>query len=199
MMKNEPLQIIILCCWMSLLFGACAVEEPNDQTTSIQKPNVIYILTDQWRAASVGYNGDTIVQTPHLDRWAQSAVNFRNAVSVLPVCTPHRAALMTGRYPSTTGMFINDLYLPSEEYCMAEIYNDAGYQTTYLGKWHLDGHGRKKFVAPARRQGWQEWKAGECDHNYNKEHYYHNSDTTQQFWEGYSPYAIAESDRKSVV
>ncbi|MDX1285393.1 MAG: sulfatase [Draconibacterium sp.] len=157
-----------------------------------QQPNVIFILTDQWRASALGYAGDKQVQTPYLDKFAEEAVNFKNAVSVTPVCTPYRASLMTGRYPSTTGMFINDLYLPSEEICFAEIFNDAGYNTAYLGKWHLDGHGRSSNVAPERRQGWKFWKASECDHNYPKEHYFDNEDPIKKHWEGYSTYAIAD-------
>jgi len=150
------------------------------------QPNVIIILTDQWRASALGYSGNEIVQTPQLDKLAKEAVNFKNAVSVTPVCTPFRASLMTGRYPITTGMFINDLYLPSQELCMAEIFNEAGYNTAYLGKWHLDGHGRSKYVAPDRRQGWKYWKGSECDHNYPKEHYYENEDSTKRYWEGIS-------------
>lgn len=162
------------------------------------QPNVIFILTDQWRASALGYAGNDIVQTPQLDKFAKEAVNFKNAVSVLPVCTPYRASLMTGRYPTTTGMFINDLYLPSEELCMAEIFIEAGYNTAYLGKWHLDGHGRKDFVEPERRQGWNFWKGSECDHHYSKEHYYENNDTTLRFWEGYSTYAIADEAKKYI-
>ncbi|WP_167607716.1 sulfatase [Maribellus sediminis] len=156
-----------------------------------QKPNVIFILTDQWRASALGYAGDKIVQTPYLDKFSKEAVNFNNAVSVTPVCTPYRASLMTGRYPSSTGMFINDLYLPSEELCFAEIFNEAGYNTAYLGKWHLDGHGRGSNVAPERRQGWTFWKGSECDHDYNNEHYFDNEDSVKTHWEGYSTYAIA--------
>ena len=156
-----------------------------------KQPNIIFILTDQWRASALGYAGNDVVQTPRLDKFAESAINFKNAVSVLPVCTPYRASLMTGRYPTNTGMFINDLYLPSEELCMAEIFGKAGYNTAYLGKWHLDGHGRTDNVTPERRQGWEFWKGSECDHNYPKEHYYDNQDTTIQHWEGYSTYAIA--------
>lgn len=162
----------------------------------VEKPNVIFILTDQWRASALGYTGNEIIQTPRLDQFAEEAVNFRNAVSVTPVCTPYRASLMTGRYPTTTGMFINDLYLPEEELCMAEIFDEAGYNTCYLGKWHLDGHGRKDFIAPERRQGWQHWKAAECDHDYLKEHYYQYSDTLKKFWEGYSPYAISSEAQR---
>ena len=179
----QRLWLIILTCSITLSIQSCAHKS--------DKPNVIFILTDQWRASALGYAGNDLVQTPQLDKFAKEAVNFKNAVSVLPVCTPYRASLMTGRYPTSTGMFINDLYLPSEELCMAEIFNEAGYNTAYFGKWHLDGHGRKDFVAPERRQGWTYWKGSECDHNYPKEHYYENEDSTIKYWEGYSTYAIA--------
>lgn len=87
-----------------------------------QKPNVVFILTDQWRASALGYMGDPNVKTPHLDDLARNSVNFVNAVSVSPVCTPYRASLLTGRFPTSTGMILNDLYLPAKELCMAEIY-----------------------------------------------------------------------------
>ena len=157
-----------------------------------KQPNVIFILTDQWRASAFGYAGDDIVQTPQLDKFAEEAVNFSNAVSVCPVCTPYRASLLTGKYPTSTGMFLNDLYLPSEELCMAEIFKDANYSTAYLGKWHLDGHGRKENVEPERRQGFEFWKGSECDHNYPKEHYYANNDPEIKYWEGYSTSAISK-------
>jgi len=120
-----------------------------------QKPNVIYILTDQWRASAFGYAGDPNVKTPQIDKFAKEAVCFTNAVSVCPVCTPYRASLLTGKYPTSTGMFLNDLYLPEEELCMAEIFKSAGYNTAYLGKWHLDGHGRFNNVNQERRQGFE--------------------------------------------
>src|SRR6056297_2618108 len=123
--ENIQMISLILILVLTTLLFSCKKE--------IQKPNVIFILTDQWRASSLGYTGDKQVQTPYLDKFSKEAVNFKNAVSVTPVCTPYRASLMTGRYPSSTGMFINDLYLPSEELCFAEIFNKAGYNTAYLG------------------------------------------------------------------
>lgn len=161
------------------------------QAKKTERPNIIFILTDQWRASSLSYTGNDIVRTPQLDRFASSALNFKNTVSVLPVCTPYRASLMTGRYPTSTGMFINDLYLPSEELCMAEIFKNAGYQTAYLGKWHLDGHGRLNNVIPERRQGFDFWKGLECSHDYNKMPYYENDDQEMKHWKGYSPFAIS--------
>lgn len=153
------------------------------------KPNLLYLLADEWRASATGYAGDPNVQTPNLDRLAKEALNFRNAVSVLPVCTPHRAALMTGRYPTSTGMFLNDVQLPDAELCLAEILGAAGYVTGYIGKWHLDGHGREACIPPERRQGWQYWKAAECDHNYNHSHYYTGNSNVKRYWEGYDAFA----------
>jgi len=152
-------------------------------------PNIVFLLADQWRASATGYAGDRNVRTPNLDRLADRSVNFRNAVSVCPVCTPYRAALMTGRYPTSTGMFLNDLYLPSSELCMAEMLGRAGYETAYIGKWHLDGHGRDTYIPPERRQGWDHWKAAECDHNYLKSHYYQGADPTKRYWDGYDAFA----------
>lgn len=174
---------IAICLMIVITSVSCAKEK---------KPNVIFILTDQWRASALGYAGDNTVKTPHLDKFSKEAVNFKNAVSVTPVCTPYRASLVTGRYPSSTGIFINDLYLPSEELCFAEIFNDAGYNTAYLGKWHIDGHGRTSNVAPERRQGCTFWKGAECDHNYVNEHYFENDDPNKKHWKGYSTYAIAD-------
>lgn len=176
----------LICC---LLILSMCTQKSKQAAPKATKPNIVYILADQLRAQATGYNGDPNANTPNLDRLAASAVSFKNAVSVSPVCTPYRAALMTGRYPLSTGMFMNDLYLPSEELCMAEIYKEAGYKTGYIGKWHLDGHGRESYIPKDRRQGFEYWKVLECTHDYNNSFYYANDDTTKLKWEGYDAYA----------
>jgi arylsulfatase A-like enzyme len=181
---------------LSLLLLFALSEAYGQKTAPAKKPNIVYILTDQWRASAFGYTGDPNVKTPQIDKFAKEAVNFKNMVSVAPVCTPYRASIQTGRYPTTTGMFLNDVYLPSEELCMAEIFKANGYNTAYFGKWHLDGHGRKDNVAPERRQGFDFWKGSECDHNYNNEHYYANNDPEIKYWQGYSTFAIAEEAQR---
>lgn len=152
-------------------------------------PNIVFILTDQWRAQAFGYAGDPNVKTPHIDALAARSLNVENAISVCPVCTPQRASLLTGRFPTTTGMFMNDIYLPKEELCMAEIFKDAGYDTGYVGKWHLDGHGRDSYIPPERRQGFDYWKVLECTHSYNESYYYAGDNLTKLKWEGYDAYA----------
>lgn len=162
------------------------------------KPNIVFVLTDQWRAQAFGYAGDPNVKTPRIDALAARSINFENAVSVCPVCTPQRAALLTGRFPSSTGMFMNDLYLPSEELCMAEIFGAAGYDTGYIGKWHLDGHGRDAYIPRERRQGFDYWKVLECTHKYNDSHYYADDDPTKLTWPGYDAYAQTADAQKYV-
>ena len=84
----------------------CAVVGTGMSASAAEKPNIVYLFADQWRASATGYAGDPNVKTPTLDRLAKESVNFRNAVSVCPVCTPYRAALMTGRYQMEAGIGI---------------------------------------------------------------------------------------------
>lgn len=174
--------------WAALLLAAWPPHSPL-AAEPVGKPNVVFLLADQWRARTTGYEGDPNVETPNLDRLARHSLNLRNVVSVCPVCTPYRAALMTGRFPTSTGMFLNDAYLPEGELCMAELFKQAGYDTAYIGKWHLDGHGRSAFVAPERRQGWEFWKGAECDHNYPHSHFYEGDSAVKKFWQGYDAFA----------
>lgn len=182
-----------------LLIVGCKNKKKHSETnpvSDVKKPNIVYILTDQWRGSALGYAGNPDVKTPNLDAFAKEAVNFTNAVSVTPVCTPHRAALLTGKFPTTTGMFVNDIHLPAEEVTMAEIYKDAGYNTAYWGKWHLDGHGRSTYIPKERRQGFDFWRALECSHNYTKMPYYDNEDSKIKHWKEYSPFAIVKDANK---
>ena len=169
--------------------SAALAAAPWARAAAAKRSNILFILTDQWRGSATGYAGDPNVKTPNLDRMAKEALNFCNAVSVCAVCTPARAALMTGRFPTSTGMFLNDAYLPDDELCIAEIFQQAGYATGYIGKWHLDGQGREDFTPRSRRQGWDYWKAVECCHDYNHSVYYANDDPQQRVWDGYDAYA----------
>ena len=154
-----------------------------------ERPNVVYILTDQWRAKATGYNGDPNALTPNIDRLASESVSFANAIATSPVCTPARAALLTGRYPTTTGMFMNDLPLPPDEEGIGKAFKEAGYDTAYIGKWHVDGHGRASYIPPERRQGFDYWKVLECTHDYQNSEYYDGDDPERRTWPGYDAFA----------
>ena len=155
-----------------------------------KQPNLVFVLADQWRAQATGYAGNKDVRTPNLDRLAQESINFTNAVSGCPVCSPYRASLLTGQYWLTHGIFYNDKPLNPEATTIGKVYRQAGYQTAYIGKWHVDGHGRTSFIPKERRQGFEFWRVCECTHNYNHSLYY--GDTNEKkYWPGYD--AIAQT------
>lgn len=155
-----------------------------------QFPNIVFIFADQWRAQATGYAGDSNVKTPHLDAFAAESINFSTAVSNCPVCSPWRATLMTGQYPLTHGVFVNDVPISSHPVYLAECFREAGYDTAYIGKWHIDGHGRGAYIPPERRKGFDYWKVRECTHDYNHSFYYAES-PEKLWWEGYD--AIAQT------
>lgn len=179
-----------LCFFLGIVSFSCQEKS---------KPNVIILHTDQWRAQAFGYAGDPNVKTPNIDHLAANSANVSLAVSGMPVCTPHRASVMTGQRPLTHGLFMNDVQLDTNAVTLAKIYANAGYQTGYIGKWHLDGNGRSSFIPPGgRRQGFQYWKALECTHNYNNSAYYAGDSPEKKFWEGYDAIAQA-SDAQQYI
>lgn len=161
------------------------------------RPNVLYILTDEWRAQATGYSGDTNAHTPTLDKLAGECVNFVNACSNHPVCSPYRSSLLTGQLPLTHGVFINDEELKPKGTTLGQAFAGAGYQTGWIGKWHMYGspqgqyERRSAFIPPDHRFGFRYWKANECTHDYNHSIYYEGDNRTPKYWPGYD--AIAQT------
>lgn len=132
------------------------------------RPNVIWLIADQLRAQALGTNGDPNVHTPNIDRLSASGINFDQARSGFPLCCPFRGSMLTGRYAHH--MVPGHEYpLPHGQETIANVFDSAGYQTAYFGKWHLDGfhegsgHGRAVMhvIPPDRRGGFQTWAAYE--------------------------------------
>jgi arylsulfatase A-like enzyme len=157
-----------------------------------KKPNVIYVFADQWRAQAVGYAGDVNARTPNLDQLAQEGIQFTNAVSTCPSCTPYRASLLTGNYSTTHGLLLNDILLDPDSESMAKIYTKAGYNTAYWGKWHVGGPYRLGYISEANRQGFDLWKVMECTHEYMDSWYYDGNDRNRKRWDGYDAHAQAK-------
>ncbi|MGC8668058.1 MAG: sulfatase family protein [Chthonomonadales bacterium] len=168
---------------------AAAPDEPLSR--SGRPPSVILVMADQWRQEAFGFAGNKDVRTPNLDRFARESVQMANAVSTVPVCCPARASLLTGRRALSHGVFMNDVPLNPAEESMAKIFARAGYYTAYIGKWHVDGHGRSAFIPAERRQGFRYWKALECTHDYNHSAYYAD-EPVKRWWPGYD--AEAQTD-----
>ncbi len=168
--------------------------------SSDRKPNLVFVFADQWRSEATGYSGNSQVITPNADRLAKGSVNFTTAIATCPVSSPYRGSLLTGQYPLTHGIFFNDKPLADEAVTIAEVFRDHGYNTAYIGKWHLNGHTRgeerdkhRLMPVPAeRRQGFEYWKVLECSHDYNNSIYYDENDVKQK-WQGYDAEAQTDS------
>ncbi|WP_394154220.1 sulfatase-like hydrolase/transferase [Vibrio maritimus] len=128
----------------------------------MKKPNIVVIFSDQQRWDTLGCYGQELPVSPNLDELAQDGVRFENAFTVNPVCGPTRSTMQTGRYPTETGCFRNDIILPEDQKTVAHFLADEGYSVGYVGKWHLASNNTSHegyVVAPA------EDALGECIDN----------------------------------
>lgn len=126
------------------------------QRGTANPPNVLVFLTDQQRWDSIGAYGNPMGLTPNLDRMAAEGTRFINAFTPQPVCAPARSSLQTGKYPSTTGVVRNGLVLKDNETTLPMLFERRGYETGYVGKWHLS-NGNSDIVPPARRGGYDQF------------------------------------------
>ena len=166
--------------------GAVALTQASPAAAS-RKPNILFVLSDQWRAQTLTTAGDPDIHAPNLKRLAEEGVQFdRNYVSY-PLCCPSRASIVTGRFPQACGMADNRPIMPLGERTMAQELKKIGYATGYIGKWHLDGNPGPNFVPPGeRRRGFDYWAAYSRGHRYYNSVYYRDTDEPIQMG-GYEP------------
>src|SRR5262245_6596394 len=140
---------------LALLLTAQAVALAVPQTAPAQapRPNIVYIITDDQGWKDVGFHG-SYIKTPNIDALAAGGAKLEQYYGE-PMCTPARAALMTGRYPFRYGLqtlvipSAGKYGLPTDEWLLPQALKDAGYATTIVGKWHL-GHADKKYWPRSR-------------------------------------------------
>lgn len=130
------------------------------------KPNIILIYPDQMRYDSMSPSGNSVIKTPHLQRLADEGVTFDEAYTSYPLCCPFRASMMTGKYPQGHGMYQNHFPLNANQEFLGERMKDAGYQTLYVGKWHLEGGPKPGFVPTDRRFGFEKFVGFNRGHQY---------------------------------
>lgn len=160
----------------------------------VDHPNLLYVFADQWRRGAMGCAGEDPVQTPRMDAFAKTGVRCTACTSTFPLCSPHRASLLTGRYPLSVGFFTNcktglSMELDERERTLGDVLKAHGYQTAYVGKLHLDEPEQNRCPAPVsgargwdaytppgpRRHGFDFWYSyGACDQHLHP-HYWHDT------------------------
>ena len=137
----------------------------------MNKPNIIFYFSDQQRWDTIGCYGQELDITPNLDKLAEEGVIFDEAYTAQPVCGPCRAIFQTGKYPTQMGCFKNDIALPLDIKTLANYFEEAGYDTGYIGKWHLASETKENgevidytvtAIPPERRGGYNGfWRAAD--------------------------------------
>ncbi|MCK4294024.1 MAG: sulfatase-like hydrolase/transferase [Planctomycetes bacterium] len=161
-----------------MALGSCTGLAEKRNSGAAQRPNLLFLFADQLGYTRCGYAGDDKARTPNIDKLALQGVNFHNAVSNMPVCSAYRASLFTGKYTTTTGMVINELHMRTDHECFGHVVTRSGYQTGYIGKWHLYANQlgnhynpKNSFVPPGPdRLGFDGYWAA-----YNFHHIYYNA------------------------
>ncbi len=147
-------------------------------TVPHQRPNLLFVFSDQQSFDMIGCAGNTQVRTPYVDALAAQGVRFEHAVSNCPVCTPARSMLITGRHPLYNNCFENDRRLFTEHEIgpgLGHVLRDAGYRMGYVGKWHLFGGDRDRPVpaGPDRHGFDHRFLTNNCHVNYHPDHCYY--------------------------
>jgi len=151
----KSFSILLLCIGLISCKNKTAKNEKEEETN--KKPNVVFLLVDDMGWKDLSIYGSDFYETPNIDRLAQMGARFTNAYTPNPVCSPTRAAILTGKHPSRVGVTDwipgddpqnrklkgpEDLHqLPLEEKTIAETLKAEGYKTFFAGKWHLGGEG----------------------------------------------------------
>ncbi|MDC1106697.1 sulfatase-like hydrolase/transferase [Prolixibacteraceae bacterium] len=179
-----------------LLASSCSTSKPTASSQKKSSPNVILIMADDLGYGDVGFNGNKVIETPHLDALSKKGVTFTNFYAGGPVCSPTRGTCLTGRHYARYGIYhANVGHLPKEEVTIVDLLKEKGYATGHFGKWHLGtvvkgvsskGEKRKPTLNfnPPWEQGYDDsfvtesavstWNPTEHKKRYHLNEYYHN-------------------------
>ncbi len=190
-MKNIHLKVIILL--FSITINSCKVEKKAEviSTEETKKPNLLIVLSDQHSYDMLGTYGNTQIITPNLDQLAAEGLRMDNAFANQPVCTPFRGMIMSGMQPLKNGAFINDApLLPNKSKLLGQILKEQGYQTAYIGKWHLLGGERDRPIPKGElRYGFDTLLTNNChvDFRPGNAFFWNGNDEKEYFdeWEVY--------------
>lgn len=188
--RYSKFQIISILLLIVFVITSCSTKEP--------KPNIVFVFADQLRSQELSCYGGVNIETPNFDRLADEGLIMTNAISTYPICSPFRGMLLTGLYPLHSGISNNDHPLNPELPSFAKACKEQGYNTAYIGKWHIDGMGRTAFIPEARRLGYDHWQALECTHDYFNSVYYDNDSAEPSVWEGFDAEAQTKAAQKYI-
>ncbi len=181
-MENKIFMKYIIITLAFLCATQCLAQTQKEQTNNSQKKNLLFIMTDQQQYKALSIAGNTVLETPNLDRLAKEGSYFKNAYTPSAVCTPARSSILTGHTVENTGMRNNaKAYFFKEEGLMTmptfdEILTDEGYHCEYYGKWHTQTSHSEIYKNPKRNA-----KNGESIFEHRGQYYVFRDYLNEQF------------------
>ena len=131
--------------WMVVILPFFLTFFPIHLFAQQKEPNIIFILTDDHRWDALSSMGHPVIQTPNLDRLSEEGIMFTNAFVTTSLCSPSRASFLTGQYPHQHGVVTNHTPWDNRNITFLELLKTAGYETAFIGKWHMPGKGLPKL------------------------------------------------------
>ena len=149
-MTRRTLTTSLVVLWA--LFGSAVIQA--QVLANGKRPNVVVVVVDDLRFDEFGAGGHPYLETPHIDRLAEEGAMFMNAFHAVPLCSPNRASLLTGQFPSRHGIIDNVARNRASHRLQTFplAMHDAGYNTGFIGKWHMGND-------PTPRAGFDTWVA----------------------------------------
>ena len=142
---------------------------------AMNQPNILCIYVDQLREDSLGCTGNPVIRTPNINRLALEGTRLSEAYVSTPLCTPFRGSVMTGKYGHASGVHANHFPIPTNQKFLPQHLAEAGYNTGYIGKWHLYGGPKPGFVPPGPdRCGFETFVGFNRGHEYDRSIYFYD-------------------------
>jgi len=153
----KPIHLFFLFVFSILVFKNCTQQSQSDARETSKddtRPNIIVVLVDDMRWDEYGEGGHNYIKTPNIDHISQEGINFQNAFTTTPLCSPSRASFLTGLYAHSNGIIDNTARNEQSHQLVTfpKLLNAEGYETAFIGKWHMGNDN-------TRRPGFDEWVA----------------------------------------
>jgi N-acetylglucosamine-6-sulfatase len=144
---------LVLAVFATLGQATCVAQDKQElpRIEGAKPRNLIFILVDDLRFDAMGFLGHPVLKTPHIDAMARGGVHFRNAFVTTSLCSPSRASILTGQYMHNHKVVDNNNLAPAGTIFFPQYLQKAGYQTAFVGKWHMGGS------SDAPRPGFDHW------------------------------------------
>ena len=138
--KFQLMELFVASFLLSLWVPGCVRGSVQTKQTSYERPNILFIMSDDHAAHAISSYGSRINKTPNIDRLAKEGMRFKNSFCTNSICAPSRAVILTGKYSHVNGLVDNKVAFDGSQQTFPKLLQKNGYETAMIGKWHLKSH-----------------------------------------------------------